>query len=69
MVLKALPFDGRGGTSSNSTTVGERLLSTLLTEMDGLEHSKVGASHKIEFIIYLETIAMRNYRYNLFLWF
>ncbi|KAJ6712207.1 CELL DIVISION CONTROL PROTEIN 48-like protein B [Salix purpurea] len=30
----------RGGTSSNSTTVGERLLSTLLTEMDGLEHSK-----------------------------
>ncbi|KAJ6308361.1 hypothetical protein OIU76_018026 [Salix suchowensis] len=25
----------RGGTSSNSTTVGERLLSTLLTEMDG----------------------------------
>lgn len=30
----------RGGTSSNSTTVGERLLSTLLTEMDGLEQSK-----------------------------
>ncbi|KAG6791911.1 hypothetical protein POTOM_001045 [Populus tomentosa] len=46
----------RGGTSSNSTTVGERLLSTLLTEMDGLEQSKVGASHMIEFIIYLETI-------------
>uniref|UniRef100_A0A6M2E6J3 AAA+ ATPase domain-containing protein n=1 Tax=Populus davidiana TaxID=266767 RepID=A0A6M2E6J3_9ROSI len=30
----------RGGTSSNSTTVGERLLSTLLTEMDGLEQAK-----------------------------
>ncbi|GKV20284.1 hypothetical protein SLEP1_g30436 [Rubroshorea leprosula] len=30
----------RGGNSSNSTTVGERLLSTLLTEMDGLEEAK-----------------------------
>ncbi|KAG6788528.1 hypothetical protein POTOM_004595 [Populus tomentosa] len=40
MVLKALLFNGRGGTSSNSTTIGERLLSTLLTEMDGLEQSK-----------------------------
>ncbi|XP_050230454.1 cell division control protein 48 homolog B-like [Mercurialis annua] len=30
----------RGGNSSNSTTVGERLLSTLLTEMDGLEQAK-----------------------------
>ncbi|XP_048233621.1 cell division control protein 48 homolog B isoform X2 [Ricinus communis] len=30
----------RGGSSSNSTTVGERLLSTLLTEMDGLEQTK-----------------------------
>jgi SpoVK/Ycf46/Vps4 family AAA+-type ATPase len=62
MVLKALLFNGRGGTSSNSTTVGERLLSTLLTEMDGLEQSKVGASHMIEFIIYLETIVVRSYR-------
>ncbi|KAK3035949.1 hypothetical protein RJ639_031372 [Escallonia herrerae] len=31
----------RGGSSSGSTTVGERLLSTLLTEMDGLEQAKV----------------------------
>lgn len=30
----------RGGSSSNSTSVGERLLSTLLTEMDGLEQAK-----------------------------
>ncbi|KAL8518509.1 hypothetical protein ACS0TY_009756 [Phlomoides rotata] len=30
----------RGGSSSGSTTVGERLLSTLLTEMDGLEQTK-----------------------------
>ncbi|XP_075482643.1 cell division control protein 48 homolog B [Primulina tabacum] len=30
----------RGGSSSGSTTVGERLLSTLLTEMDGLEQAK-----------------------------
>ncbi|KAM7484438.1 hypothetical protein LguiA_000447 [Lonicera macranthoides] len=30
----------RGGNSSGSTTVGERLLSTLLTEMDGLEQAK-----------------------------
>ncbi|TYH60908.1 hypothetical protein ES332_D07G012000v1 [Gossypium tomentosum] len=30
----------RGGSSRNSTTVGERLLSTLLTEMDGLEQAK-----------------------------
>lgn len=30
----------RGGSSSNNTTVGERLLSTLLTEMDGLEEAK-----------------------------
>ncbi|KAM7250420.1 hypothetical protein ACFE04_022303 [Oxalis oulophora] len=30
----------RGGSSSNSVTVGERLLSTLLTEMDGLEEAK-----------------------------
>ncbi|KAK4715207.1 hypothetical protein R3W88_013545 [Solanum pinnatisectum] len=30
----------RGGGSSGSSTVGERLLSTLLTEMDGLEQSK-----------------------------
>ncbi|GAA0154646.1 primary active transporter [Lithospermum erythrorhizon] len=30
----------RGGSSSNSSTVGERLLSTLLTEMDGLEQAK-----------------------------
>ncbi|BFG16835.1 hypothetical protein CerSpe_031070 [Prunus speciosa] len=30
----------RGGSSSNSSTVGERLLSTLLTEMDGLEEAK-----------------------------
>ncbi|KAK6921897.1 AAA ATPase, AAA+ lid domain [Dillenia turbinata] len=30
----------RGGSSSSSTTVGERLLSTLLTEMDGLEQAK-----------------------------
>jgi SpoVK/Ycf46/Vps4 family AAA+-type ATPase len=36
-----LLFNGRGGSSSNSTTVGERLLSTLLTEMDGLEEAKV----------------------------
>ncbi|PIN16751.1 AAA+-type ATPase [Handroanthus impetiginosus] len=30
----------RGGSSKGSTTVGERLLSTLLTEMDGLEEAK-----------------------------
>lgn len=30
----------RGGNSSGSNTVGERLLSTLLTEMDGLEQAK-----------------------------
>ncbi|KAJ1433086.1 P-loop containing nucleoside triphosphate hydrolase [Sesbania bispinosa] len=30
----------RGDSSSNSATVGERLLSTLLTEMDGLEEAK-----------------------------
>ncbi|XP_021671977.2 cell division control protein 48 homolog B isoform X2 [Hevea brasiliensis] len=30
----------RGGSSSDSITVGERLLSTLLTEMDGLEQAK-----------------------------
>ncbi|KAK8508052.1 hypothetical protein V6N11_073557 [Hibiscus sabdariffa] len=29
----------RGGSSSNSSAVGERLLSTLLTEMDGLEQA------------------------------
>lgn len=34
-------LNGRGGNSSRSTTVGERLLSTLLTEMDGLEQAKV----------------------------
>ncbi|CAN7079518.1 unnamed protein product [Brassica oleracea var. botrytis] len=32
---------GEEGSSSNSSTVGERLLSTLLTEMDGLEEAKV----------------------------
>lgn len=31
---------GRGGSSSGNST-GERLLSTLLTEMDGLEEAKV----------------------------
>ncbi|RID60185.1 hypothetical protein BRARA_F03363, partial [Brassica rapa] len=31
---------GEEGSSSNSSTVGERLLSTLLTEMDGLEEAK-----------------------------
>ncbi|CAN0890509.1 Cell division control protein 48 homolog B [Linum grandiflorum] len=30
----------RGDSSSNSSTVGERLLSTLLTEMDGLQQAK-----------------------------
>ncbi|KAJ0095303.1 hypothetical protein Patl1_16691 [Pistacia atlantica] len=30
----------RGGSSSTNITVGERLLSTLLTEMDGLEQAK-----------------------------
>lgn len=30
----------RGGSSSGNVTVGERLLSTLLTEMDGLEEAK-----------------------------
>ncbi|KAL3654308.1 Cell division control protein 48 B [Castilleja foliolosa] len=30
----------RGGSSNGSSTVGERLLSTLLTEMDGLEQAK-----------------------------
>ncbi|GER39195.1 cell division control protein 48 B [Striga asiatica] len=30
----------RGGNSNGSSTVGERLLSTLLTEMDGLEQAK-----------------------------
>lgn len=32
---------GRGGKSSSNIGVGERLLSTLLTEMDGLEQAKV----------------------------
>lgn len=31
----------RGDSSSGSAAVGERLLSTLLTEMDGLEEAKV----------------------------
>ncbi|CAN7026402.1 unnamed protein product, partial [Brassica rapa subsp. trilocularis] len=31
---------GDKGSSSNSSTVGERLISTLLTEMDGLEEAK-----------------------------
>ncbi|KAG6429793.1 hypothetical protein SASPL_107846 [Salvia splendens] len=30
----------RGGGSSGSSTVGERLLTTMLTEMDGLEQAK-----------------------------
>lgn len=34
-------FPCRGGSSSSNITVGERLLSTLLTEMDGLEEAKV----------------------------
>ena len=34
-------LNGRGGSSSSNITVGERLLSTLLTEMDGLEEAKV----------------------------
>lgn len=34
-------INGRGGSSSTNITVGERLLSTLLTEMDGLEQAKV----------------------------
>ncbi|KAK4566059.1 hypothetical protein RGQ29_002310 [Quercus rubra] len=33
-------FSLRGGSSSSNITVGERLLSTLLTEMDGLEEAK-----------------------------
>lgn len=33
--------NGRVGSSSGSSTVGERLLSTLLTEMDGLEQANV----------------------------
>jgi hypothetical protein len=41
LLYLCLLFNGRGGSSSNSTTVGERLLSTLLTEMDGLEEAKV----------------------------
>jgi hypothetical protein len=32
---------GPGGNSSGNATVGERLLSTLLTEMDGLELATV----------------------------
>lgn len=32
---------GHGGDSSGNVTVGERLLSTLLTEMDGLEEATV----------------------------
>lgn len=44
MILNFPLFNGRGGNSSNSTTVGERLLSTLLTEMDGLEQAKVSAN-------------------------
>ena len=35
------PLHYRGDSSSNSATVGERLLSTLLTEMDGLEEATV----------------------------
>ena len=34
-------LNGRGESSSSNITVGERLLSTLLTEMDGLEEAKV----------------------------
>lgn len=37
-------LNGSGGNSSNNTTVGERLLSTLLTEMDGLEEAKVSTN-------------------------
>lgn len=33
--------NGRGGRSNGSSTVGERLLTTMLTEMDGLEQAKV----------------------------
>ncbi|KDO70347.1 hypothetical protein CISIN_1g0072552mg, partial [Citrus sinensis] len=42
----------RGGSSSTSITVGERLLSTLLTEMDGLEQAKV-IIYPISFIFQL----------------
>lgn len=55
-------FNGRGGSSSNSITVGERLLSTLLTEMDGLEQSKVSANHMIMFSIYLKHILAKSLR-------
>lgn len=37
--------NGRGGSSSGSSAVGERLLTTMLTEMDGLEQANV--SYKI----------------------
>ncbi|KAL3830612.1 hypothetical protein ACJIZ3_019414 [Penstemon smallii] len=44
----------RGGSESGSTAVGERLLSTLLTEMDGLEHAKgilvLGATNRVHAI-------------------
>lgn len=44
-VLKFAINGTRGGSSSNASTVGERLLSTLLTEMDGLEQTKVKSIH------------------------
>lgn len=34
-------LNGRGRNSSSNVTVEERLLTTLLTEMDGLEEAKV----------------------------
>ncbi|GAB2240144.1 hypothetical protein Droror1_Dr00020662 [Drosera rotundifolia] len=44
----------RGGSSSGNISAGERLLSTLLTEMDGLEHAKgilvLAATNRLEAI-------------------
>ena len=41
IIIIIIILNGRGGSSSSNITVGERLLSTLLTEMDGLEEAKV----------------------------
>lgn len=41
--------NGRSDSSSNSAAIGERLLSTLLTEMDGLEQAKVSSQDHIAY--------------------
>ncbi|KAL9262811.1 Cell division control protein 48 homolog B-like protein [Drosera capensis] len=58
----------RGGSSSGNISAGERLLSTLLTEMDGLEHAKgilvLAATNRLEAI---DTALKRPGRFDLVL--